>query len=77
MIYEGYGDHRGCTNTLYFLYFLANGSMNPDVLWPKTFLIPREIIPQSFSSSGLVVSEKLGNKQTHKLTYLHFIAFIE
>ena len=36
-----------------------------------------EIIPQNFSSSGLVVLEELGNKQTHKLTHWHPIAFIE
>ena len=60
---------EGALNTLYFFYFLANGSTNPDVLWPKTFLIPWEIIPQNFSSSGLVVSEELGdNKQTNKQT---------
>ena len=58
-IIEGALEH-----TLVFFYFLANGSPNSDVFQPKTFLIPREIIPQSFSSSGLVVSEELGNKQT-------------
>ena len=51
-----------------FLYFPANGSTNPDVIKPKTFLISREIIPQNFSSSGLVVLEELGNKK-HRLTH--------
>jgi len=41
-----------------------NGSTNPDVFRPKTFLIPRGIIPQNFISQGFAVSEELGNKQT-------------
>ena len=35
---------------------------------PKTFSIPRGIIPQNFSSLGFAVSQELGNKQTHRLT---------
>ena len=36
--------------------------------FPKTICIPRGIIPQNFSSTDLVVSEKLANKQTHTYT---------
>ena len=50
----------------YTRYFRANGSTNQDVFQPKTFLIPRGIIPQNFSSLGFAVSEELGNKQTNK-----------
>ena len=53
----------------YTCYFPANGSTNPDVFQPKTFPIPRGIIPQNFSSLGFAVSEELGNIQTHKLTH--------
>ena len=57
-------------------YFPANGSKNPDVFWPKTFCIPRGIIPQNFSSSGLVVSQELWNKQTNRQTHsLTFYCF--
>ena len=35
----------------------------------KKFYSSRAIIPQNFSSSGLVVPEELGNKQTHRLTH--------
>ena len=61
----------GCStiHALFCFYFLANGLTNLDVLWHKTFLIPREIIPQNFSSSGLVILEELGNKQTDRLTH--------
>ena len=56
----------------YTRYFPANGSTNPDVFLPKTFFIPREIIPHKFSSLGFAVSEELGKKQTkiqtHSLT---------
>ena len=41
-------------DTLVF-YFPVNSLMNPDVFLPKTFCIPRGIIPQNFSSSGYVV----------------------
>ena len=54
---------RQCT-----CYFPADGSTNPDVFQPKTFPIPRGIIPQNFSSLGFTVLEELGNKQTHSLT---------
>ena len=58
----------------YTCYFTANGSKN------KTFCIPRGIIPQDFSSSGLVVSEELGNKhpnrQTNSLTFYYFYRVI-
>ena len=47
---------RQCT-----CYFPANGSTNPDVFQPKTFSIPRGIIPQNFSQLGLAVAEELGN----------------
>ena len=47
----------------------ANGSTNPEVFQPKTFLIPRGIIPQNFSSLGFAVSEEIGNKQTSKETH--------
>ena len=46
--------------------------LHGELQWPNTdgffSLKPSKIIPQNFSSSGLVVSEELGNKQTHKLT---------
>ena len=38
------------------------------IFQPKTFLIPRGIIPQNFSLLGYPVSEELGNKQTKSLT---------
>ena len=47
---------------------IIEGLMNPDVFQPKTFLIPRGIIPQNFRSLGFAVSEELGNKQTNKHT---------
>ena len=59
-------DHQGCQ---YTCYFPANGSTNPDVFQPKTFSIPRGIIPQNFSSLGFAVLEELGNKQTNTLTH--------
>ena len=69
-MYEGYEDHRGRTGyALVFFYFPANGSTNPDVFQPKTFPIPRGIIPQNFSSLGFAVSEELGNKQTNTQTH--------
>ena len=69
MIYEGYGDHRGRTgHALVLFYFPANGSTNPDVFQPKTFCIPRGIIPQNFSSLGFAVSEELGNKHPNRQT---------
>ena len=52
-----------------YIYFLANGSTNPDVFYPKTFPIPRGIIPQNFSLLGFAVSEELGNKQTNTQTH--------
>ena len=60
---------------LYFL--LANGLTNADVFQPKRFLNPREIIPQNYSSSGLVILEELGNNQTNRQTHWHTFAFIE
>ena len=68
MIYEGYGDHRGRTGNALVFYFPANGSKNLDVFGPKTFLIPRGVIPQNFSSLGFAVLEELGNKQADRLT---------
>ena len=69
MIFEGYGDHRVRTGqVLAIFHFPANSLTNPDVFKPKTFCIPSGIIPQNLSSSGLVVSEELGNKQTDSLT---------
>ena len=63
MIYEECGNHRGQQSTCSsFFYFPANGLTNPDIFQPKTFCIPH-----NFSSSGLVVTEELGNKQTHRL----------
>ena len=53
---------KGGLNTLYFFLFFADGSTNTDVFQPKTFCIPRGVIPQNFSSSDLVVLEELGNK---------------
>ena len=53
----------------YTRYFPANGSTNPDVFQPKTFSIPKGIIPQNFRSLGFAVSEEQGtSKQTHSLT---------
>ena len=48
--------------------FPANGWTNPEVSLPRSFCIPREILPQNFSSLGLTALEELWNKQTHKLT---------
>ena len=43
---------------------------------PKTFSIPRGMIPQNFSSLGFAVSQELGNKQTHTQTHsLTFYCF--
>ena len=47
---------EGALDMLYFFNFPANGSTNPDVFLPKTFSIPRGIIPQNFSSLGFAVS---------------------
>ena len=44
---------------------------------PKTFSIPRGIIPQNFRSLGFTVSEELGNIQTHSLTHWQTGALIE
>ena len=69
MMYEGYEDYRGCTGkALVFFYFPANGLTNPDDFYPKTFSIPRGIIPQIFSSLGFAVSDD-SDKQTDKLTH--------
>ena len=54
---------------LVFFYFPTNGLTNPDVFYPKTFCIPREIIPQHFSSLGRTVSEELGNKEKNTQTH--------
>ena len=35
---------------------------------PKTFSIPRGIIPKNFSSLGFAILKELGNKQTNKHT---------
>ena len=53
----------------YTCYIPANGSTNPDVFQPKTFSIPRGIIPQNFSSLGFAVLEELRNIQTHRQTH--------
>ena len=74
-------DRQGRQYTCYFphhytRYFPANGLTNPDVFQPKTFSIPRGIIPQNFSSLGFAVSQELGNKQTHTQTHsLTFYCF--
>jgi len=67
----------GREHTLVFFYFPINGLTNPDVFLPKTFWNPRGIIPQNFSSSGLVSSEELGNKQINSLTSYCFRRRIE
>ena len=59
---------EGSLDTLYSFYFPAKGQTNLDVSQPKTFLIPREIIPHNFSLLGFAVSEELGNKQTDRQT---------
>ena len=61
---------EGTLDTIYFFYFLADSLTNLDVFLAKTFLIPREIIPQN-----LVVSEELGNKQTDRLTDRHALLY--
>ena len=66
-------DRQDCQYTCYFPHhytrdFPANGSTNPDVFQPKTFSIPRGIIPQNFSLLGFAVLEELGNKQTNNQT---------
>ena len=64
MTYQGYGTGHALVN----FYFPADGSTNPDVFQPKTFSLPREIVPQNVSSLGFTVSEELGNIQTDTLT---------
>ena len=49
--------------------FPANREPDPDFFQPKTFPIPRGMIPQNFSSLGFAVSQELGNKQTYSLTH--------
>ena len=49
MIYEGFGDHRGHIGHDLFFYFLADSLTNLAVFLAKTFLIPREIIPQNLA----------------------------
>ena len=61
-------DRQSRKQRQYTCYFPANGSTNPDVFQPKTFPIPRRIIPQNFRSLGFAVSEELGNKQTNTHT---------
>ena len=65
----------------YTYYFPANGSTNPDIFQPKTFPMPRGIIPHNFRSLGFAVSEELGNKltnkQTHSLTSYCFYRVIQ
>ena len=65
----------------YACYFPANGSTYPDVFQPKTFLIPRGIIPQNYSLLGFAILEKLGKKQidrqTESLTDWHFYRVIQ
>jgi len=72
VIIEGRREH-----ILVFFYFPINGLTNPEVFLPKTFWIPRRIIPQNFSSSGLVSFEELGNKQINSLTSYCFRRRIE
>ena len=59
-----------CSTVQYtlFFYFPANGLTNPDVFYPKTFCIPRGIIPQNFSLLGFAVWEELGNKHPNTQT---------
>ena len=56
------------TSSSFIFYFPANGLMNLDVFQPKTFCIPRGILPQNLSLLGFAVLEELGNKQTNRLT---------
>ena len=53
----------------YSRYFPAYGSTNLDFFKPKTFSIPREIIPQNFRSLGFAISEEIGNIQIDSLTH--------
>ena len=53
---------------LSFFRFSGEPGTGPGFFQPKTFSIPRGIIPQNFSSLGFAVSQELGNKQTHRLT---------
>ena len=57
---------EGALDTPYFFIFLLTVRRIRMFFKPKTFLIPRGIIPQNFSSLGFAVSEELGNKQTHR-----------
>ena len=60
---------EGALDTLYlFFIFLLTVRRIRMFFKPKTFLIPRGIIPQNFRSLGFVVSEELGNKQTNRQT---------
>jgi hypothetical protein len=40
---------EGTLDTIYFFYFLADSLTNLAVFLAKTFLIPREIIPQNLA----------------------------
>ena len=46
---EGLEIIEGTLDTIYFFYFLADSLTNLDVFLAKTFLIPREIIPQNLA----------------------------
>ena len=62
----------------YTCYFPANRSTNPDEFQPKTFLIPRGIIPQNSMSLGFVITEEIGNilQTDHSLTDKRFYRVI-
>ena len=64
MILEGSTVHA-----LVFFVFLLTVRRIRMFFQPKTFSIPRGIIPQNFSSLGFAVSEELGNIQTHTQTH--------
>ena len=64
---------EGTLDTIYFFYFLADSLTNLAVFLAKTFLIPREIIPQNLARQvqSFQRSQET-NKQTDSLTDMRF-----
>ena len=60
----------GFTTVHYFLGFLGKWLTKGGCFKPETIRTTREIIPHHFSYLGLVVLEKLMNKQTNTYTAL-------
>ena len=68
-------DHQSRIWRQYTRYFPANGSTNPDVFQPKTFLISRGIIPQNFRSLEFALSELSSVLMICFLSKYNFITF--